>query len=251
MTAVLSSELFKLRSTRGPWAVALAVIAVASAMFALFATLVGRPGQPALTPASLTELAAAPGLLAGAAALVFGLLLTTVEYRHATVLTTRLGHPRVTSLLVGRTAAAVLAGGALAAAVELIMVGGGAALLASRDFPVELLHHGIPAAVFGVVAVGALLGVIGVAVGELLRSPALAIGAVTGWVFVVEGVLPVVLRNPELARWLPASVARAALTVGQPLAEGALHPAAGLAALAAYATVLWLAGLARSRLVDP
>jgi hypothetical protein len=39
----------------------------------------------------------------------------------------------------------------------------------------------VPGAVGGIVVVAALHGVAGVGVGELLRNPALAVGAVLGW----------------------------------------------------------------------
>lgn len=251
MTAVLSAELFKLRTTRGPWVIASVLVGLAAAVIAMNASLAGDPGQPELVPSVLAEFARAPGRLIGGAALLLGLLAATTEYRHATVLTTRLGHPRVPGLLAGKTAAAALAGLALALMVETIMVGGGAILLASRDLAVEPLRHGLPGAVAGVVMVTVLHAIVGVAIGELLRNPALAIGVVFGWVFLVEGVLPVVLREPQLDRWLPTGAVRAALSLGQPQAGGLLSPAAGLALLTAYAIGLWLAALGRSRLSDP
>ena len=251
MTTVISTELFKLRTTRGPWVIAFVVLGLVAAMIAIYVSLIGDPGQPALTTSALAQLATAPGRLTGAAALLLGLLLATAEYRHSTVLTTRLGHPRVASLLLGRTTAAALAGLVLALVVEAAMVSGGAILLASRDLAVEPLRHGLPGAVAGVVVVTVLHAIVGVAIGELLRNPALAIGVVFGWAFLVEGVLPVVLREPELGRWLPTGAVRSVLALGQPPADGLLSTAAGLVLLTAYAVGLWLAALGRSRLTDP
>lgn len=251
MTAVLSAELFKLRTIRGPWVIAFVLVGLSAGAIAMNASLAGDPGQPQLVPSALAGFARAPGRLLGGAALLLGLLAATTEYRHSTVLTTRLGQPRVPGLLAGKTAAAVLAGLLLALMVETIMLGGGAILLASRDLAVEPLRHGLPAALAGIVVVSALHATIGVAIGELLRNPALAIGAVFGWVFLVEGVLPVVLRAPHLDRWLPTGAVRSALSLGQQQADGLLSPAAGLALLTACAIGLWLAALGRSQLTDP
>jgi ABC-2 type transport system permease protein len=251
MTTLVSAELFKLRTTRAPWTVAIALGALAAAVLVLSAALSGTPGQPALEPSVLGDLARASGRLTGAAALLLGLLLSTAEYRHGTALTTRLGHPRVPGLVLAKATAAALAGLALALAVELVMVGGGAVMLAYRGVSVEPLQHGVPAAVASVTVVAALHAVAGVAIGELLRNPALAVGVVFGWAFLVEGVLPLVLRAPQLGRWLPTGTARSALALGWTHDGALLVPWAGLLMLAAYAIGLLLAGLGRSTLTDP
>ena len=251
MTTVISTELFKLRTTRAPWAVATCLIALAAALLAFIGALVGKPGQPALEPSVLGGLARAPGMLTGGAALLLGLLLSTAEYRHATALTTRLGHPRVPGLVLAKAIAAALAGSVLALAVELVMLGGGAAILAGRDVSVEPLRHGVPAAVASIVMVAALHAVAGVGIGELLRNPTLAVGAVLVWAFLAEGVLPVLLRQPNLDRWLPTGAARSALSLGLTQDSALLIPWAGLSVLAAYAVGLLLAGLGRSVRTDP
>jgi ABC-2 type transport system permease protein len=251
MTTVISTELFKLRTTRAPWVVAIALGALTAAALALNAALLGTPGHPALVPSVLGDLARAPGRWAGAAGLLLGLLLSTAEHRHRTVLTTRLGHPRLPSLVLGKATAAAFAGVALALALELIMVGGGAIMLAVRGIAVEPSQHGVPAAVASIALVSALHAIAGVGIGELLRNPALAVGVVFG-AFLVEGVLPVVLREPDLARWLPNGTVGSALTLGWAAHDSALLvPWAGLLMLATYAIGLLLAGLGRSSLTDP
>ncbi|HZO64997.1 MAG: hypothetical protein ACRDP9_06750 [Kribbellaceae bacterium] len=250
MTAVLSAELLKLRTTRAPWVVVSALAALAAAVLALSAALLGEPGQPALEPAVLGDLARAPGRWAAGAALLLGMLLSTAEYRHRTVLTTRLAHPRVPGLVLGKVTAAAVAGVVVALGVELVMVGGSAVLLAARGIAVEPSQHGVPAAVANIALVTALYAVAGVGIGELLRNPALAVGVVFGG-FVVDGVLPVVLREPGLAGWLPNGATSSALTLGT-VHDTALHgPWAGLLLLTAYTAVLLLAGLGRSKTTDP
>jgi ABC-2 type transport system permease protein len=251
MTTVISAELFKLRSTRTPWVVALTLTVLIGAIVAANATLLGTPGQPALEPANLGQLARAPGRLAASAALLFGLLLTTAEYRHGTVITTRLAHPRLSSLVPGKAIAAALAGSALALLVEAVMVASAAAVLAARGVAVEPLGHGVPGAVVSAILVSAMYAVIGVGVGELLRNPALAIGVVLGWTFVVEGVMPVVMRAPDLARWLPGGATDSALSLGATNDGTRLAPAVGLAVLGAYTVALLSAGAGRSTRSDP
>ena len=251
MTAVVSAELLKLRTTRGPWLIVAALGLVAAAVLALNAALLGQPGQPALVPSVLGELVRAPGRLTGVAAVLIGLVLSTAEYRHATILITRLGHPRPAGLVAAKAAAAALAAAGLALAVELVMIVGGGAVLAGRGTDVQPLHHGIPAAAGVVTLVAVLYAVAGVGIGELLRSPALAVGVVLGWALLVEGVLPVVLRAPGLGRWLPSGVTESALTLLWTGASPPLPAWTGLGMLAAYATILLAAGLVRSARTDP
>jgi ABC-2 type transport system permease protein len=249
-TTVVSTELFKLRTTRAPWVVAIALAALAAAVLAFSAALLGKPGQPALEPSVLGALARASGSWAGGAALLLGILLSSAEYRHGTVLTTRLAHPKVPGLVVGKATAAALAGLVLALGLELVMVGGGAVVLAAGGIAVEPSQHGIPAAVGSIALVTTLYAVAGVGIGELLRNSTLAVGAVFG-IFVVEGVLPIALREPGLARWLPGGATSSTLTIGGAHNSALLMPWAGLLMLTAYTAVLLLAGVGRSKTTDP
>jgi ABC-2 type transport system permease protein len=250
-TGVVSSELFKLRTLRGPWIIGLAVAAVPVAAIALNFALLGKPGQPELVPDALSGFVRGPGRLVGGAALLLGLLLSTGEYRHRTILTTRLALPRPAPVVLGKATAAVIAGIVLAVLVEVITFGGTAILFPTHDVAFQPLRHAVPAATASVLAVAALHALAGVGIGELARNPALAVGGVLGWAFIVEGALPVLFREPHLERWLPAGATRAALSVGLPHASGDFAPAAGFALLAGYATVLLAAGLARARFTDP
>ena len=94
-----------------------------------------------------------------------------------------------------------------------------------------------------------LHGLLGVAVGTLLRNTAAAVGAVLVWAFVVEGVVPVVTRRPEIGDWLPSGA------VVQMLAErtptGQLVPAAAAALLLGYTVALVAAGVAVDRVREP
>jgi ABC-2 type transport system permease protein len=251
MTAVVSTELFKLRTIRTPWAIAATVLVLAAAIVAANAALLGDPGQPAATPSVLGDLSRAPGMLVATAALLLGLILSTAEYRHGTAITSRLGNPRVPALFAGKAIAAAAAGVVLALLTEVVLLLGCAAILVSHDAPVQLLRHGVPAAVASCVLIAALYGIAGVAIGELLRNPALAVGGVLGWAFVVEGILPVVLREPQLDRWLPTTATRSALSLGWPTDETMLHPVAGVSIVVGSAAALVCAGLLRAARTDP
>jgi hypothetical protein len=244
---VIAAELFKLRTVRAPWAVAAVLVGLALAALGFNAALLGEPGQPALIPAVLGDLARMPGRLAGGAALLLGLLLATSEYRHHTVLTTRLARPRPAGTVAAKAVAAAIAGAVLALAVELAVLAGSAALFAARGVAFEPLAHGVPGAVGGIAVAAALHGVAGVGVGELLRNPTLAVGVVLGWALLLEGVVPVLLREPDAGRWLPGGAAQAVVSTS----PAAMAPAAALALLGCYALALLAGGLTRARATDP
>jgi hypothetical protein len=54
----------------------------------------------------------------------------------------------------------------------------------------------------------ALQGILGVAIGALLRNTAAAVGATLVWAFIIEGILPVVINQPHLTNWLPSGAIR-------------------------------------------
>jgi hypothetical protein len=88
--------------------------------------------------------------------------------------------------------------------------------------------------VLGAVALGGLWAVLGTALGLLTRSTSLALTTVLLWKFVLEGVVPVVARQPELSEWMPSGAGAAVIG-----AEGATIPALlGAVVVLGYAAAL-------------
>jgi ABC-2 type transport system permease protein len=197
---------------------------------------------PEITPASWADLLRAPTQLGGLAVLLVGLLASAGEYRHRTVLSARLVEPRVVRALTAKLLAVGLFGLAVGVLVEAVAGAGGAVALVVNDVPVEPLAHGVPRVAATVPLVFALHGLAGVAVGTLLRSTAGAVGATLLWVFVVEGVVPVLTRRAEIGHWLPGGAAQDVLAATP--AAGALAPSAAAVLLAGYVGVLALAAWA-------
>ena len=63
------------------------------------------------------------------------------------------------------------------------------------------------------------------------------------WVFVIEGIIPALIREPGSLHWLPEAAANAVLHGASPAAT-TLSAGAALAVLAGYAAVLASAGAA-------
>ena len=245
MKALLSSELLKLRTTRALWATSAVVLLLSGALPVVVAALAGEGDLDELSAASMLDFVKAPVQLAGAAVLLLGLLTSAGEFRHRTVFLSRLAEPRPLHLLVAKLGAVVLIGLGLGLVLDVVTVSSSAAVLAGYDVPVEPGSHGVPRVLVLTPLLLALYGVFGVAVGTVLRSTAAAVGATLVWAFVIEGVVPVVTRNPELAERLPSGAFKAVLQQHASADGPSALAAAGL--LAAYATALLVAAAVLDR----
>jgi ABC-2 type transport system permease protein len=198
MNALVASELLKLRTTRtGAWLVLGLVAVVALAVLAP-ATLVGRKHDPH----TIVEGAATVALTL---LLLLGIVMGAGDEQHGGVVSSLLVAPH-RARLVG---AKVVAGGLVGVACALLtaMLSLGLELLLHPD------GHGLSGAealltATGMVAAGPLFAVLGLGVGIVLRSQALAIGVSLLWLYAGEQLVSQVAYPASL--WLPGG-ARAAL----------------------------------------
>ena len=245
MRSLVAAELLKVRTTRAVW-VASAVV-LAYAVLGPVLVVLAPPGAsiPPIEPALLAESLRGPAQLAGAAVLLIGLLCTTAEFGHGTVLTTRLAEPRSSRVLAAKLIAMALVAVVLTMLLAVVSVGATAATLVSEGVAVEPLDHDVPRYAVALLAVVVLHALLGVAVGTLLRNTAAAVGAVLVWAFVVEGIVPLVTRRPEIGDWLPSGAVVQVLA--ERTAPGQLVPAAAAALLLAYTVAMVAAGAAVDR----
>jgi hypothetical protein len=236
MRSLIGAELLKLRTTR-MLAVCVGVVGLFAGTLPIFiGSVSGHRGEPALAPSSLTDFLRAPAQLTGGAVLLVGLLTAAAEFRHRTILTARLAEPRTTRLLTAKLITLAAVGVVVGLAMEIVATGVGAIVLARHHVAVEPLAHGLPRLAVVLPAVIALQGILGVAIGALLRNTAAAIGATLVWAFIVEGIVPVVTGQPHLANWLPSGAIRE--VTSSHTTAGQLVPVAAAAVLLAYAAVL-------------
>lgn len=244
MRRLIAGEFGKLFSTR-LW---LWLLLAAMALTALYAGLAiafdTDPDNfaPALdTPAGQRLLF---GVAAGAAKPLVAVLAAiglTGEFRHRTVTATFLATPRrgrvVTAKLV--TYAVVGAGYGLACLGAVAAIG--APWLSTRDIHLTLTRDGVPATLAGVVAAAAVFGVLGVALGALLRDQVATVVALLIYLFVAE---PIVTRIPALSGWTmylpgPAAGALTQLSLDD---QDFLNPWQGGLVLAGYGIAFAVTG---------
>ncbi len=213
MTRLIRAELTKLRTTRTVPVLLAAMVAFAIVTVIFNVTVAGTQGNPPLDADSLRGIVASPSRMVSGAVLIVGILALAGEFRHQTITQTFLVTPDR-----GRVVAAKLAAGAL---VGLIFAGVTTAAVLALALP-WLSVKGVPIRftgavgreLVGVLTAATLSGLLGVGVAALIRNQVAAVVGALLWVFVIEGVLPVVVRAPTLPRWLPGGAVRALIEPG-------------------------------------
>jgi ABC-2 type transport system permease protein len=233
MNRLLSAELLKLRTTRAFYVALFVVLAFATALPFVIGATAGSGDVEELTARSLLDLVRAPVQVAGAAVLLIGLLASAGEYRHRTVLLSRLAQPRSGRLLLAKLSAIALVGVVVGVVVDALSLVVGSVVLHQHGLSVQPLSHGVPRVLLLVPVSLALYGIFGLAVGSVVRSTAGAVGAVLVWAFVIEGALPLVFHAPHLGDRLPSGAFVALLRTG-----ATETPATAAALLVGYAVVL-------------
>ena len=243
MKALLQAELLKLRSTRTTAGLLFATLGLVALTVASGVPKVGA----AEGPLSLDD----PGLLADVVATCFGVpqvlmvlygtLAFTQEFRYGTITSTYLGEPRRTRVLVAKWLALALVSAVITTATLALSVPFSSALIRSRDGDVTFAGH-----FWGVVAIGfvvlAAYGVIGVAIGALLRNQVAAVVGVIVWMTAIE--FTVIPSFPDVGRWMPLGATSSLFQIGPTLGlDGNLLsvPVAGLVLLAYTAAAVVLA----------
>ena len=238
-----AAERRRLRATRSTTVAVLVAVAFAVALAVANVLLAGHQDNPPLNADALDHVIRAPAQVLGFVMLLVGVLSAAGEYRHGTVVASLLAAAAAGPLgdrQGGRRGPAGAGGRGL---VHRAGPRGRGAVAddAGRTGPAP----GHAPARGPVRCRGRCVGygLIGVALGLLLRSQTAALTTALLWQFVVEGVLPVVFRAPDMVRYLPGGAADSVLRLGDRAVEGLLTPWAGVALFSAYALVLVLLAL--------
>lgn len=167
MTALVRTELIKLRTTRGPW-VALAAMVAAQL---LFAVAIGMQAEPKLVRDGLGPRA---GTLTGYPVLLLGITAITQEYRYRTIVPTFLATPSRWGVLAAKSVTMAVLGALLSVVTQSVWVA--AALVRHGASAMQLDHPAEVTRLYGVTMAGvALLGVLGLALGAIVRNSTAAL----------------------------------------------------------------------------
>jgi ABC-2 type transport system permease protein len=238
MTAPFRAELIKHFGLRLTWILLTVAITLSAGLTAAIAIVAGSHGSAPLGREDLRGLLAVPGMLVAGIAFVLGVLSSAGEYRHHTVTASLLVTPRRARFLAGKYAAAAAVGTTFAGITLIASYVATATVVLAKDLPVDLLTGDAAVTALGVAITSGLFGLAGAGLGALVRSEALAIIAAVAWWFVIEGLLPHVLREPGLAKYLPGAASRALVQAGVPVEDATLAAATSGLLVAAYVAAI-------------
>ena len=159
---------------------------------------------------------------------LLGTLSFTQEFRYGTVTATYLGEPRRPRILVAKLVSLAMLSVVATVGTLVLAVAVSGVIIQGRNGNVTVgaeFWQTVVAA-FGIMAA---YGVIGVALGALIRNQVAAVVAVLVWMLAVEYI--VIPTWPVVGRWLPLGVSTSLLQLAPSMGlEGKLLPA-GVAAL--------------------
>jgi ABC-type transport system involved in multi-copper enzyme maturation permease subunit len=238
---VMRSEWTKLRTQPAAlWALLSAVILIIA--FGIGYSLL-REARPPLGAAVRSfdpvSVSLAGVQLAQIAAGVLGVLLITGEYATGLIRTTLAAVPRRLPALWGKAAVLTAATVAVSLPAALVAFLAGQSILGRQHLSVSLSQPGVARAVIGSALYLAVAGLLGLALGTLLRSTAGGISGLFGLLFAVQivaGFLPGSWSD-EVGKFLPAT-AGLAVTMIQPDSASSLPPWTGFGVFCLYAAVL-------------
>jgi ABC-2 type transport system permease protein len=237
MNTLIRVELRKLATIRGPAVIAAAASALVI-VFAVFAvTTAGEGDAPPLGPETLPGFLRSPAQLLGFVALLLGVIAMAGEWTHRTVTRTFLLTPARRRVVMAKMLTGVLVGvgiSVLALTLGLLVV---LPVLVAKGIALSAVASA--EAALATIGISALYGLMGVALGVLTRNQTVALVAALLWNLVLENIVPILARAPQLYAWLPGGAADA--VIGRER-SGLLDPIGGGLLLAAYAAVLAVAG---------
>jgi ABC-2 type transport system permease protein len=249
---VLHAEWTKLRTQPSAyWALLAAVILVVGFGLGYSLLRVARPPHGAAMASFDPAAISLSGVqLAQIAAGVLGVLLVTSEYSTGLIRTTFAAVPRRLPMLWAKAAVLAAAVTAVSLPAAFAAFAGGQSILSRQHLSVPLSQPGAARAVVGSALYLALVGLLGLGLGALIRNAAGGIAALFGLLYglpLAAGFLPASMAA-DVTKYLPSGAGQA-VTVVRP-DPTMLHPWTGFAVLCGYAAVLLAISAARMRRGD-
>jgi ABC-2 type transport system permease protein len=243
--SVAQMEWLKLRSVRSTW---WTLLVFAAGMISLAIVVMAHQHWATMSAANRASFDPTnnsyAGLIIGQLAMgVLGVLVITSEFSSGMIRATFAASPRRPLVLAAKTAVfaavAVVAGEILSFAA----FWAGQAVLQAPAPHATLGQPGVLRAVLMAGAYPALIGLIGLGLGALIRHTAAAISAVVGVLFVLPLILVPLGTSIQNAagQYLPMLIAENSLTAVKPVAHS-LSPGLGFALLCLYAAAALAAG---------
>jgi ABC-2 type transport system permease protein len=236
VTALVSAELLKLRTTRAWIGYVLGLIALAVLGSAATTSVLQR-GAPEYTLDVVSS-----ARIAGLVAFLVGITTVTSEWRHGTITRTFLTTPRRERVLLSKELTAVLLGIWLAVVALAVVLTVASIRLMTQDARLDV--DGVALKGMGqVIAETALWAALGVGVGAIIQSQTVALVVGILWVLLAETLVAVLLDVVDQEGIADYLAGRALGALGG--ADGGLHPVTGGAVGLGWVVALGLLGAVR------
>ena len=236
---LVKSEWRKLIYARANWGVLLGALLIAVLSTAVTPVILDQQGE--MFGLGLQSTEAIDSIYANAIsgyifAIILGILLMAGEFRHGTAVATFLAAPKRGAVLGAKLGIAALAGAALMAISTGIAILAGVVVLtaypdaasASNDVYLNTMLAGTLS--------GAILAIVGVAIGTLVRNQMLAIVGALIYLFIIDPVL--LMLWPDAGKWLPSGLITAMMSLDIQAPELGFDTASYLPAIPATLVML-------------
>ena len=203
MIATIRSEWIKLRTVRSNVTTSVVAVLIPLAISLLSVTFMGENNIDSGTlPGFIVGSGSVAVLLIG----VLGVLCVTQEYSQGTIRLTLAATPSRPRVYLAKAVVVALLGAALTGLVVLIGNVVGSAIIDARDVPALDSNPDAAPAFLAMILMGAVVAVLGMAIGALTRNPPSAITTLVLWPLLVEGIVGGLLSlafDDDVARWMP------------------------------------------------
>jgi ABC-2 type transport system permease protein len=188
MNRLIRTELLKLRTTRVSYGLLITAAAITVMFTSLQASGAGNKVAPISTAAGQATVTTVTGIAMILAA-VLGVIVTSGEFRHASATLTYLASPSRGRVLAAKAMAAAASGAVFGGLAGIISTVTGLVWVVSKSDHVHLGAGVIAGHIAGAGVGAALLAMLGVAAGSLVRSQLAAVIGVFVWALVLETIL--------------------------------------------------------------
>ena len=203
MIHTIRSEWIKLRTVRSNVTTAIVAMVIPLAISLLSVTFMGENNIDSGTlPGFIVGSGSVAVLLIG----VLGVLCVTQEYSQGTIRLTLAATPSRPRVYLAKGVVVAVLGAALTGLVVLIGNVVGSAIIDARDVPALDSNPDAAPAFLAMILMGAVVAVLGMAIGALTRNPPSAITTLVLWPLLVEGIVGGLLSlafDDDVARWMP------------------------------------------------
>jgi ABC-type transport system involved in multi-copper enzyme maturation permease subunit len=211
---LLKSELRKLIYVRAHWGLLVAAAFISALSVAVTPFVIDSQGELlgfGLDQQQAVDSVYANGISGFIFAIILGIMLMAGEFRHGTAVATFLTAPKRGSVVLAKLAMAALGGSMLMLISAVLSFAAGFIALQSFSEAAQPSENLFTNTLLASLVAGAVLGVIGVSLGTLIRNQMLAIVGALVYLFIIDPVL--LTLWPDAGKWFPSGLITAMLSL--------------------------------------